>query len=395
MKHLVSLLVCCLPLLIWGQKKGHKIEVEVVGFEAEEAYLAYYYGDKQYIADTAVVSNGRFTFSGDDALDRGFYLVVLPPDNNYFEILVDEDQHFSLKTDKADYVKNMIVKGSEDNSIFYEDLVFLAEKRTEAESLQKQLKTVGPTSAEGKAAQEKLSGINGEVKAYRDNIMTSYPDFLYTKVLKTLEEPKIPEAPKGPDGQVLDSLFAFKYYRKHYFDNVDLTDARLLRSPVLFQKVDRYIEKLTYRHPDSIAASLDVILSRTEGDDDMFQFFCVHYLNKYAKSKIMGMDAVYVYLVENYYMNGKAWWTDSATVADMTERALSLSPTLLGRLSPNFRVQDDKGNWHQLHGVDADYTILYFWDYDCGHCKKITPKLAEAFKDYVDHPVKLMAVSIN
>jgi peroxiredoxin len=380
MYRTIFFLLACLSWTVAPAQKGYEIKVNIAGFQASEAYLAYYLGDKQYIKDTTTVQNGTFVFAGEEALDGGIYLVVLPPDNRYFEVIVSDDQRFSLQTDTADLVANMKIKGSTENEVFYQDLLFLAEKRKESQGFQ----------AQGEAGKAALQALNEEVKAYRQDFMARYPDFLYTKVLRSMEDPQVPEAPAGAD-----SLFAFYYYRNHYFDHVDFSDDRLLRTPVLFNKANTYIERLTYRHPDSIARALDLIISKSEANEEVFQFFVVHYLNQYAQSKIMGYDAIYVHLVEQYYMSGKAFWTDSATVEKMAERALALSPTLIGRAAPDFRVTDINGQPQSPHGVKADYVILYFWDYDCGHCKKITPDLAEAFLQYADYPVKLLAVSIN
>ncbi|MEL6846175.1 MAG: thioredoxin-like domain-containing protein, partial [Bacteroidota bacterium] len=236
---------------------------------------------------------------------------------------------------------------------------------------------------------------DGDVKTYRKGIIEKHPEMLYSKVLQALEEPKVPESPKDENGEPIDSLFAFKYYRQHFFDNIDMADARLLRTPILANKINQYMERLTYRHPDSINLSIDRIIGLAESNDELFQYWVVHFLNKYANSKQMGMDAVYVHMVEQYYMKDRCFWTDEETVQKMTERALAISPTLVGRIAPNFSVQDQNGQFTSLHDVKADYTLLYFWDYDCGHCKKVTPKLAEAFQRYRDYNVKVFAVSIN
>ena len=39
-------------------------------------------------------------------------------------------------------------------------------------------------------------------------------------VFKATEDPEIPETPKLANGQ-LDSTFAYRYYKKHFFDQVD------------------------------------------------------------------------------------------------------------------------------------------------------------------------------
>ncbi|MEL6652133.1 MAG: DUF4369 domain-containing protein, partial [Bacteroidota bacterium] len=290
MKKLILFVAIVLPGLLMGQ--GYKINIEVAELEAKEALLAFYMGDKQYIKDTVNVQNGSITFEGEESLDPGIYLVVFPPDNKYFEMVVDQDQKFNLSTSMDDMVKNMKIKGSEDNDIFYGDMRMLGEMRTKAESLQAQLKVAEGEEKEQLNAQ--LKGIDGEVKTYRKGIIEKHPEMLYSKVLQALEEPKVPESPKDENGEPIDSLFAFKYYRQHFFDNIDMADARLLRTPILANKINQYMERLTYRHPDSINLSIDRIIGLAESNDELFQYWVVHFLNKYANSKQMGMDAVYV-----------------------------------------------------------------------------------------------------
>ena len=393
-----SLLLFSLLLSVVGMgyaQDGTDIQMEIKNFQGKEAYLAYYYGDKQYIKDTLEVVNGKTSLKADTLLPGGIYLVVLPPSNSYFELIIDKDQQFSIATDTTDFVSNMVINGSNENELFYGDLTFLREQRAKATSLQEKIKAAGDDKGKAAPFQEELSGLDKVVKDYRKKLIEENPDFLYGKVIKSMEEPKVPEAPVDEFG-VKDSLFPFRYYRAHFFDNLDFNDERMLRTPVFFSKIDRYLEQLTYKHPDSINTSIDYIISKADKDKDVFQFLVVNLLNKYANSKIMGMDGVYVHMVEQYYMSGKAFWTDEEQVKKMEERALALTPTLIGRKAPNFRVQDSKEEFIALHDVDAKYTVLYFWDYDCGHCKKITPQLMELYADKLDHDkVALFSVSIN
>ena len=43
---------------------------------------------------------------------------------------------------------------------------------------------------------------------------------------------------------------------------------------------------------------------------ETFKYYLVHFLNEYAKSKVVGYDAMYVHLVDKYYSTGLAPWTD-------------------------------------------------------------------------------------
>ena len=68
----------------------YRFEGQVKGLQDSTCMLAYYYGDKQFAKDTAEIDKeGRFVFSGDERLDHGMYMVVLP-DGNYFEMVVQK-----------------------------------------------------------------------------------------------------------------------------------------------------------------------------------------------------------------------------------------------------------------------------------------------------------------
>jgi hypothetical protein len=79
---------------------GYEINISIEGYDQKECYLGYFFGDKQYLKDTAQVdAKGVFTFKGEESLDAGVYLIVLPPDNQFFQLLVNEgEQHFSIQT---------------------------------------------------------------------------------------------------------------------------------------------------------------------------------------------------------------------------------------------------------------------------------------------------------
>ena len=99
----------------------------------------------------------------------------------------------------------------------------------------------------------------------------------------------------------------------------------------------------------------------------------------YESSKIMGMDAVFVHMVEKYYVTNQAYWVDSAQLAKITERAYILNPILIGKKAPPITMIDSTGKTISLYDVKAKYTIAIFWDVDCGHCKKEIPKLQELY----------------
>lgn len=364
-------------------KEGYQIKVKINHLPNDSIFLAYHFGDKQYMKDTVKLdSNGAGVFEGKEALPGGFYLIVYPK-KSYFEIIVNE-QFFSIENDTFDYQANFKSTGSVENKIFYEDIVFIAGKHKEKTALDAEYKKAEGSKDKQEEIKKKLLALDEEVKAYREKIQKDYPTTFYAKFLRSLDEIEIPECPEDTSGKCLDSLFQYKYYKSHYFDNIDFTDDRMLRTPTFYKKVMDYLERMVPQSPDSLGIYCDVILNKARPNNEVFKYWLITLLNYYANSKIMCQEAVYVHLVENYYAKGDAPWTSEDDLFRITDRAKKLKPTLCNKVAPNLFLRDLDNNLIPMHSVKAKYMMLFFYDPDCGHCKKETPLMLNAYKKIVD-----------
>jgi thiol-disulfide isomerase/thioredoxin len=157
-----------------------------------------------------------------------------------------------------------------------------------------------------------------------------------------------------------------------------------LRTPFLNPKISSYLEKLTVQHPDSINLAIDRVLNLLKPSEESFRYYLSHLLNSYARSKVVGFDAVYVHIVENYYGKGLAPWVDEENLAKMVSEARLTKPLLIGKKAPDFTSFMEDGTPVTLSEIESDYVVLVFWAPDCGHCKKAMPfviEFAEKFKD--------------
>ena len=93
------------------------------------------------------------------------------------------------------------------------------------------------------------------MKDYQDNIIETHKGKLVSKIVKMSMDIEVPESPRDENGIIIDSNFSFKYYRKHYWDNVDLTDDALVNNPVFHNKLEYFFgERMMVQHWDSIIA---------------------------------------------------------------------------------------------------------------------------------------------
>lgn len=66
-----------------------------------------------------------------------------------------------------------------------------------------------------------------------------------------------------------------------------------------------------------------------------------HYLTvNYETSKLMGMDGVFVHIVEKYYMTNQAFWVNYSQLAKMSQRAMLLKPLLIGKKTWNLTLEE-------------------------------------------------------
>jgi thiol-disulfide isomerase/thioredoxin len=393
MNRIVILLVFLLLQLFSFGQDTHQIKVKIANFVQQELYLGYFYGDKQYIRDTTQLGkDGYFTFAGKDTLPSGVYLIVLPPDNSYFQLLINEnEQKVTIETALPNLSENPKIKGSFDNQLLYEYLSFLNKKRPQADEINNALKTAKDKGEDTQKFTEQLEKLNDEVVEYQKSLVQKNPKTLTAAIIRAnmpKDEPKSFSGETEQDKQIA----RWRWNLDHYFDNLDLHDNRLLRTPFLFPTLNDYTDKMVIQHPDTISLAIDRILDAMKPNSEIFKFYLIHFLNKYAQSNIVGMDAVYVHIVDKYYAKGLAPWTEEEQLAKIMDNADKLKPILIGKVAPNVLMQlrDKKEIW--LHDVKSPYTIIMVWDPDCGHCKKSMPDVKKFYEEFKDKGIEIFAI---
>ncbi len=360
-----------------AEDSAYRIEVKINNFQGDVCYLGYPYGDKKYLADTAKINDGGiFVFEGSKPLDGGVYFIYSPK-NLYFDLIVAEP-NFSLETDTVNLIKHMKPTGSLENKVFFDFQQFMREKQKLAGEISKQLKD-STDQDEQDRLKEQLKTLDGEVKSFRATIMEKYPETFAVKFIKSTIDVEVPTPPMDENGNAINPNFGYNYYKAHYFDNMDFSDKKILRTPNFYSKIEDYLEKYTVKHPDSIIASAHNIIEMARANDDVFRYCVVTITYKYETSKIMGLDEVFVDLSESYYLSGDAFWADSTLTAKITDRVNRLKPNLLGKPAPKMMLLDTLLKPISLYALKSDYFVLYFYDPDCGHCKKKTPLLKELY----------------
>jgi len=371
--------------------KKHLVKFTIHGFSNTICYLGGHYGDHDYIYDTAKVdAKGNFEFTGDKELDGGVYFLISASKKKLFEFIIDKEQKFAMEADTVDYSKTMKVVGSPENALFYEYQRYAITMHDKVDALSKEVKE----GLDKEGAKVKLDTLNEQGRRYRLDFIKKHADMFMSKVLNMVEEPVVPPAPILPNGRK-DSSFAFRYYKAHYFDNIDFSDPRIIHTPVFFPKIKEYLTRLTVPDPDSVISAADFLIQKAGSNKDMFRFLVQYIIYTYENSEIMGMDAVFVHMAEKYYTPELATLVSASQLERVKERAEQLKPILIGNRAIPIVLPDSNNVMQALDSVKAEYTVLYFWDYDCSHCQKETPKLIRWYDSVKAEGIQVYAVQTN
>ncbi len=385
-----------LLLMVAGVKgEGYTIDIQIKGLSDTSIYIGYHFADKKYVKDTIRLnSTGKVSYSGDEDLPGGVYLLVFPS-MNFVEFIVGDDQDFSITTDIADPLYSLKFNGSDENSRFLDYQKFMRKQQTVGNEFRKyreQYKDV-PDSVE--AFNGRLQEVDKLINSYWDSLIRENSHMFLGHLVKALRNPEVPdyEVPEGIEN--VDSakwILSYVYNRDHFLDNIDFSDERLLRTPIVHSKLDQYVNRILIQRPDSIIPPIHDLVERSRENEKFFQYVVVFLINNFLQSNIMGMDAVYVDLAEKYYLSGEATWADSSFLESMEDRVSKIKPNLIGKTGKDLIMETSTGEWMSLHEIGARYTVLYFWEPNCGHCKEATPALYNLYKQYKEKGLEVFAV---
>lgn len=410
MKYLIaSLLGIACTFSLFATENGAHLKIEIANYEGEEVYLVKYVGDQAYIKDTLQSSiDGQFVYQNEEKLKSGIYYIVIPPKNEFVEILItEEEQDYTLQMDHTRLTTDREFTNAPENSVLQHYRLFMEAKTLIHRELTGKGKKDSTETALTDDAKAKLENLRAEVKAFQEEIIEKQPNSLTSTIIKTQIEPAYPALVGNEAAQQKQKFWLRK---AHFFDPFE-EDARLFSSNLFFNKVEQYLKQYTFTQPDSISQSLDEVLRLVEKDEEAFRFYYLKFLNEYLQSNLVGMDAVVVHLVREYMQKGKADFITADKRKELIGKVDRWETILIGKTAPEFRSyhldvegtllkknEEDPNKRFELsglldlHQLKSPFTLLVFWSPTCGHCKKTMPELVKFHEAYKDKGLEVVAV---
>lgn len=334
------------------------------------ARIVGFYNDQNFVIDTVQYSGGKLHYKNDKGLPQGLYYFVFPS-NEVVQVVLAEDQQMEIEVRLSEVQNSIKIKDNKETEMLYQTARFEGEIIPKISSLAEKMKSLPKDSPEYKQLKNERVKLDEERLKYIENQYRENPNSLFAHYKFGGQNPIVKE-------DVSEELQVF-YYRKEFWDNIDFSDRRLLRTPMIGNKLKRYFKDITPQHPDSIFAAAKLLMEKVENHKEYFKVFANWVVLQYepGKSTLMDSEAVFVNMVENYFTKEKNFWSDSLQVIAIQKRAYEMSASLIGKKAPNVISTDEFGKKQELLSKTADYLIVYMFNPECEHCIEQTPKLRD------------------
>lgn len=334
LNHFVFLLLFYILHSSLFTAKAYRLEISHKAVANTPVFLAGYYGDQVSVIDSALAdANGKAVFERGHDLCTGIYTVVAPGKLSY-DLLLDTGQQLRIEWLAANDVR---IEGDAPTAAY---AAYLA------------LKNTNP-------GKDQLIG-------RRQQLIDQYPNTFLAAYLTALQP--VDASDKHTTGDMGQLMKMYQYRRRHFFDNMPLSDVRLLRTPLYDETVRYYVTQFVTQQADSLIHIAYRMLEQASGNYETF-FYLSDYLLDYSlrNKKIKDINKLHNFVQRNRDMLGTKGYALLPAKQKTNYFKLPDEKSLQSRLE-NMPLTDTEGQTFHPLTVRSKYRVFYFWKNDCPRC---------------------------
>ena len=344
---LLSYTSYCLTCLTCLPSLAYQIEISNRTLANTPVFLAGYYGDQVLVIDSVLTdTNGKAVFARDYRLCAGMYTVVAPGRLSY-DILLDAGQQLRLEWLTENDVR---ITGDEQTAAYGAYLAW-ADTATGKEQLAER----------------------------RRQIIGQHPGTFLAAYLAALQPVEPPDTGEADDMTQL--MQAYQYRRRHFFDNMSLSDVRLLRTPLYHETVQYYFTKFVTQQTDSLIHIAYRMLEQASGNYETFFYVSDFLIDFSLRNKIKDMNKLHNFLQRNRDMLGAKGQAMLPVRSNVNYFQIPDEKLLQNRLA-NMPLTDVNVQAFDPLTVQSKYRIYYFWKNSCPRCVADVPRWQTTLHKY-------------
>ncbi|MGP1621295.1 MAG: redoxin domain-containing protein [Candidatus Cryptobacteroides sp.] len=189
-------------------------------------------------------------------------------------------------------------------------------------------------------------------------------------------------------------LFTFYFSTVFFFSGLVAYAQDTGDLSVLDKKLDKYFASILMLSIDSQENECDFLISGCE-DSVVRQHVALGLYDRYFSSKVMGVEAVTIYLIDRWFGSGQIKMRSDAELLNARIFAEFNRSSLIGNQAQNLALDALDGSRKVLFGEKSGkYSVLFFYDADCPKCV-MESILLNGFLEKTKYDIDVFAVYVG
>ena len=357
MNGIIKHFILWLLLSLSFPANAYRIEISNPALPHTPVFLAGYYGDRVSVVDsTQTNAAGNAVFERDDDLCTGIYTLIAPAKLSC-DLLIDAGQRLRVEWTPTGDIR---IEGDETTAAYTAYRTF-ENTRPDKEQLVER----------------------------RRQIIAQYPGTFLAAYLSALQPVEAPDA--EITGDLSQMMRTYRYYRLHFFDNMPLSDVRLLRTPLYHENVKYYFTQFVTRQTDTLIHIAYRMLELASANYETFYYVSDFLIDFSLRNKeIRDLQKLYNFISRNRDMLGTKGEAMLPARSGNNYFHLSNETSLKNRLK-NMPLTDAGGQAFDPNTTDSKYLIYYFWENDCPRCIADVAR----WRDFLNRNKSYQGIAVN
>ena len=394
MKHNKIFLSFAIFLFLGLQSQGSNfLYYKLKGSKDKQAVLFSIRGSVTKPIDTALrQQSGGYAFFDIDKYPAGMYVVRFN-DSIYTELIINNED-IDIEADVNNILMTMQVKRSVENAIlfsYWQYAIYIKDSINKLNFKRQKVlkKNRGYENEQSQNLSLRIYKMNNKLYEYIEKQHELYPKALAPKLLLAYQLPSyqryLEEKGNRPYADERE------FYRIHFFDNIDFSDARLLNTKIIYVSISDYLKN--FGTPASTAnykAIIDKVMTLASANEQVYHY-CLDLFIRNFDNTIW--EDVFVYLIDKYYRN--SYVENPSEAVYYFKKAEAIKKLKPGKKFPDFILPDTSGVLVDLYKIKAKAKIVLFYASDCPHCEEAMPSLKEIYSAYKNLGLEMIGVAVD
>ncbi len=386
---LISLFLLAHALMAQKNRQfpNHVLRIEVEDYEDTTLLLNQIYGDEVLTLDTIHQNRtDTFIYNIPYGTPKGVYRIIIDKEANHSIDIVYNREDIAVKTHSANPREELQILKSLETRLYHRYQRAEGYIRYKENVIDQMLQKFPAADPFYKEIEKKYIHLQRERYDSSEIIVNAHPETFMADIIKMNMIP-VKNVSRRAEWQV--------YQKRHFFDHTEFSDASLLRSQAIPNKILDFLS--LYRNSGFTKAqqqkefskAVDTLIKYTQVNPEVFDFtinFLIDGFKRYEFNQLVAHIANQ---------------TEAALKCINRERRDALKEKIKkarlaapGTKAPGVNLPGLQGDTVSLSSLDKPQILVVFWASWCPHCMKMLPELQKLYSRYSDN-LEIYAISLD